>query len=196
VLFPVFLIAIDCQQYAGNDSDKKDASSPGRNMEADDCSKMENDMLAEIGNFYSCFSPGEKSSYVEDFSNTLEITDEYGEVGTLTNNGITQYDRDMSQIEYVNEGYCENAYVENDEAVARALQEEFTRIDSLEASGGSNVGEENMQASVLAQDWFGPSKRHYGTGNETLAAMVLTVVCFRVISCFSYCNRLPTIRRE
>jgi hypothetical protein len=81
VLFPVFLIAIDCQQYAGNDSDKKDASSPGRNMEADDCSKMENDMLAEIGNSYSCFSPGEKSSYVEDFTNALEITDEYGEVG-------------------------------------------------------------------------------------------------------------------
>jgi hypothetical protein len=49
MLFPVFLIAIDCQ-YAGNDSDKKDASSPGRNMEADE---MENDMLAEIGNFYS-----------------------------------------------------------------------------------------------------------------------------------------------
>jgi hypothetical protein len=188
VLFPVFLIAIDCQQYAGNDSDKKDASSLGRNMEADDCSKMENDMLAEIGNFYSCFSPGEKSSYVEDFSNTLEITDEYGEVGMLTNNGITQYDRDMSQIEYVNEGYYENAYVENDEAVARALQEEFTRIDSLEASGVSNVG------AILAQDWFGPSKRHYSIGNETLAATVLTVVYFHVISCFSYCNRLPICR--
>jgi hypothetical protein len=90
----------------------------------------------------------------------------------------------------------ENAYVENDEAVARALQEEFTRVDSLEAFGVSNVGEENMQASVLAQDWFCPSKRHYSTGNETLAATVLTVVCFRVISCFSYCNRLPTICRE
>jgi hypothetical protein len=122
------------------------------------------------------------------------------DVCTLTNNGccnaITQYDRDMSQVEYVNEGYCENAYVESDEAVARALQEEFTRIDSLEASGVSNVGEENIQASILAQDWFGPSKRHCSTGNETLAATVLTVVHFGVISCFSYCNRLPTICRE
>ncbi|XP_059459301.1 OVARIAN TUMOR DOMAIN-containing deubiquitinating enzyme 9-like isoform X1 [Corylus avellana] len=92
------------------------------------------------------------------------------DVCTLTNNGccnaITRYDQDLSQVEYVNEGYCENAYVENDEAVARALQEEFTRIDSLEASGLSNVGEENIQSSVLAQDWLGPSKRHYSTGND------------------------------
>lgn len=92
------------------------------------------------------------------------------DVCTLTNNGccnsITRYDQDLSQVEYVSEGYCENAYVENDEAVARALQEEFTRIDSLEASGLSYVGEENMQKSILAQDWLGPSKRHYSTGND------------------------------
>lgn len=89
MLFPVFLIAIDCQQYAGNDNDKKGASNPGRNMEeADDCSKMENYVVAEIGNFHPCFSPGEKSSYVEDFSNTLDITDESaldGEVGKRLN---------------------------------------------------------------------------------------------------------------
>lgn len=122
------------------------------------------------------------------------------DVCTLTNNGccnsITRYDQDLSQVEYVSEGYCENAYVENDEAVARALQEEFTRIDSLEASGLSYVGEENMQKSVLAQDWLGPSKRHYSTGNETLAAAILIIVHFGVISCFSYCNRFPTICRE
>jgi hypothetical protein len=99
VLFPVFLIAIDCQQYVGIDKDKKAASNPGRNMEdadpsknimeeADDHSKMENDWVAEIGIFHSCFSPGEKSSYVEDFSNTLDITDESaldGEVGKRLN---------------------------------------------------------------------------------------------------------------
>jgi hypothetical protein len=58
---------------------------------ADDCCKMENDMLAEIGNFHSCFSPGEKSSYVEDFSNALDITDESaldGEVGKRLNQMI------------------------------------------------------------------------------------------------------------
>jgi hypothetical protein len=122
------------------------------------------------------------------------------DVCTLTNNGccnsITRYDQDLSQVEYVSEGYCEKAIVENDEAVARALQEEFTRIDSLEASGLSNVGKENTQASVLAQDWLGPSKRHYSSGNETLAAAIVIIVHFGVISCFSYCDRLPTICRD
>ncbi|KAF5467088.1 hypothetical protein F2P56_016950 [Juglans regia] len=92
------------------------------------------------------------------------------DVCTLTNRGycsaITQYDQDLSQVEYVREGFSENANVENDEAVARALQEEFTRIDSFEVSGLSNAVEEHLQASVLAQDWLGPSERHHSSGHE------------------------------
>ncbi|KAL4618448.1 hypothetical protein ACB092_06G011300, partial [Castanea dentata] len=87
------------------------------------------------------------------------------DVCTLTNNascsGVTRYGQDLSQVEFVREGYFEKDNVENDEAVARALQEEFSRIDCLEASGVSNGGPEHLQESVLAQNWLGPSGRHY-----------------------------------
>ncbi|KAG6665614.1 hypothetical protein I3843_02G150100 [Carya illinoinensis] len=92
------------------------------------------------------------------------------DVCTLKNTGccstITQYDQDLSRVEYVREGFSENANVENDEVVARALQEEFSRIYSLEASGLSNVGEAHLRASVLAQDWLGPSERRCSSGHE------------------------------
>nr|XP_023883967.1 uncharacterized protein LOC111996249 [Quercus suber]XP_023883968.1 uncharacterized protein LOC111996249 [Quercus suber]POE71026.1 hypothetical protein CFP56_53813 [Quercus suber] len=83
------------------------------------------------------------------------------DVCTLTNNascsGVTRYDQDLSRVEFVREGYCEKYNVENDEAIACALQEEFLRIDCLEASGVSNGGPEHLQESVLAQNWLGPS---------------------------------------
>ncbi|XP_030931335.1 OVARIAN TUMOR DOMAIN-containing deubiquitinating enzyme 12 isoform X2 [Quercus lobata] len=92
------------------------------------------------------------------------------DVCTLRNNasccGVTRYDQDLSQVEFVREGYCEKDNVENDEAVARALQEEFMRIDCLEASGVSNGGPEHLQESVLAQNWLGPSGRHYSYGHD------------------------------
>uniref|UniRef100_A0A2N9HEZ0 Reverse transcriptase zinc-binding domain-containing protein n=1 Tax=Fagus sylvatica TaxID=28930 RepID=A0A2N9HEZ0_FAGSY len=94
------------------------------------------------------------------------------DVCTLTNSGsfssVTQYDQDLSRVESVREGYCEIDNVENDEAVARALQEEFTRIDCLEASGLSNDAGEHLQASVIAQNWVGPPGRHYSYGKENL----------------------------
>lgn len=92
------------------------------------------------------------------------------DVCTLRNNascsGVTRYDQDLSRVEFVREAYCEKANVENDEAVARALQEEFSRIDCLEASGVSNGGPEHLQESVLAQNWLGPSGRHYSYGHD------------------------------
>ena len=96
------------------------------------------------------------------------------DVCTLRNNascsGVTQYDQDLSRVEFVREGYWEKDNVENDEAVARALQEEISRIDCLEASGVSNGGPEHLQESVLAQNWLGPSGRHYSYGNGNLGA--------------------------
>ncbi|KAB1208391.1 hypothetical protein CJ030_MR3G015035 [Morella rubra] len=97
------------------------------------------------------------------------------DICTLTNSNccssVTRYDQDSSQVDYVIEGYSENVNLENDEAVARALQEEFSRINSLEASGFSTAVEEHLQASVLAQDWLGPSKRHLSSGNENNAKL-------------------------
>ncbi|CAL5363456.1 unnamed protein product [Camellia sinensis] len=75
---------------------------------------------------------------------------------------IVHYDKDLSQVEYVKEGVCETKHneVENDEIIARAFQEELSRLAAVEASASSQAGEDHLQASVLAQDWWGPSKRH------------------------------------
>ncbi|KAL2324825.1 hypothetical protein Fmac_023883 [Flemingia macrophylla] len=66
---------------------------------------------------------------------------------------VTHYDPDLSQFEYVREGFCQHEYVENDEAVARAYQEELSRLDSMGASGLSNFDNEGMQGSVYTQGW-------------------------------------------
>ncbi|GAB4836424.1 hypothetical protein Ancab_039530 [Ancistrocladus abbreviatus] len=56
-------------------------------------------------------------------------------------------------------GSCENIddNVENDEMIARALQEEFSRLEAAEASGSSEMEGKRLHASILAQDWLDPS---------------------------------------
>ncbi|XP_034704739.1 OVARIAN TUMOR DOMAIN-containing deubiquitinating enzyme 9 isoform X3 [Vitis riparia] len=94
------------------------------------------------------------------------------DICSLSNTGsgssVTRYDADLSQVEYVREGYYEEQHnsVENDEIIAHALQEELSHIAAAEASGLSNVGKDHLQASILAQDWLGPSKRHPGSGHD------------------------------
>ncbi|KAK7268667.1 hypothetical protein RIF29_21372 [Crotalaria pallida] len=89
---------------------------------------------------------------------------------TLSNRGspsiITRYDQDLGQVEYVREGFCQPMYVESDEAVARAYQEELSQLESMEASGISNFLNENLRESVLAQDWIS-SNGNYNYGNES-----------------------------
>ncbi|KDP30467.1 hypothetical protein JCGZ_16146 [Jatropha curcas] len=77
-------------------------------------------------------------------------------------NSVTQYDMDECQVGYVVEGYNEMAHtnnVENDAVIARALQEELSRIAAAESSGFQNSG----QDSIISQDWLGSSKRHNGS---------------------------------
>ncbi|XP_020229706.1 OTU domain-containing protein DDB_G0284757 isoform X1 [Cajanus cajan] len=87
------------------------------------------------------------------------------DVCTLSHRGspsiVTQYDPDLSQVEYVREGFCQHEYVDNDEAVARAYQEELSRLDSMGASGISNFENEGMQGSVYTQDWSHSSNGNY-----------------------------------
>eukprot|EP01018_Ginkgo_biloba_P032507 Gb_20684 [translate_table: standard] len=53
----------------------------------------------------------------------------------------------------------EPSNVENDEIIAHALQEELSHLAAVEASGTSQTTEDHVQASILAQDWLGPSQR-------------------------------------
>ncbi|KAJ4979383.1 hypothetical protein NE237_010163 [Protea cynaroides] len=70
--------------------------------------------------------------------------------------------------QYVREDHYDTKHsnVENDEIIAHALQEELSQLAVAEASGASNAGEEHLQASILAQDWLGPSMRSYSSGLE------------------------------
>ncbi|TQD76070.1 hypothetical protein C1H46_038382 [Malus baccata] len=94
------------------------------------------------------------------------------DVCTMSNDNshstVTQYDQDFSQVECVREGYVEPCNVENDEIIAQAYQEELSRLTSVEKSGGSGYGDGQLEASILAQDWLGPSNRHNGTGLENV----------------------------
>ncbi|TKY51617.1 Ovarian tumor, otubain [Spatholobus suberectus] len=93
------------------------------------------------------------------------------DVCTLSHRGspsiVSQYDPDLSRVEYVREGFCQHAYVENDEAVARAYQEELSQLDSMGDSGISNFENEGMQGSVYSQDWPHSSNGNYNFGNES-----------------------------
>ncbi|KAI4373043.1 hypothetical protein MLD38_011212 [Melastoma candidum] len=83
---------------------------------------------------------------------------------------VTRCEPDSSSVEYVKEGYVEQAPsspVENDYVIAHALQEELSRLARQEASGPSTYGNGHLEAAVLAQDWLAPSKRYLdanGTG--------------------------------
>jgi hypothetical protein len=58
----------------------------------------------------------------------------------------------------------EPSNVENDEIIAHALQEELSHLAAVEASGDPHPTEDHLQASILAQDWLGPSQQISGEG--------------------------------
>ncbi|KAG6692753.1 hypothetical protein I3842_10G130700 [Carya illinoinensis] len=70
-------------------------------------------------------------------------------------NGIDQehYDNDCSRLE-------------NDEVIARTLQEEFLKLAVSEPSGYLHAGEENFQKSNLGHDWHSPSVNFYCSDHD------------------------------
>ncbi|KAK6136190.1 hypothetical protein DH2020_030081 [Rehmannia glutinosa] len=85
------------------------------------------------------------------------------DVCSLSNNGspetLTCYEKDLSWTESVKEGFCNPtcSFVENDEVIAHALQEELSRIAASDASGFTYAGKQHQEESILAQDWLGRS---------------------------------------
>lgn len=80
------------------------------------------------------------------------------DVCTLSNSGscnsVTCYGMDTFNVEYVREYYNDPLYasnVENDAVIARALQEELSRIAAAEGSGVSNTEQE----LIITQQWPG-----------------------------------------
>lgn len=57
------------------------------------------------------------------------------------------------------------SHIENDEIIARTLQEEFSQLAVTEASGySSTVGEDHPQASLHPYHWHSTSTRNYCSG--------------------------------
>lgn len=77
-------------------------------------------------------------------------------------------DQDASSIYPVN--YPMNHYgaeynhVENDEIIARTLQEEFSHLAMREMSENFHAPEQDSSTSVDHQDWHSPSTRLYDSG--------------------------------
>lgn len=100
------------------------------------------------------------------------------DVCSLTNNisqeTVTCYDNDFSRVEYVKEGYCEPIHspVENDEMIARAYQEELSRLAASEALRSSDGHEEHQQELILGQDW------NSNSGMEKEAVSILLAIHF------------------
>ncbi|KAI3920538.1 hypothetical protein MKW92_021857 [Papaver armeniacum] len=100
-----------------------------------------------------------------------------GYCGTVTQNDIVYYEGNYGnenhydtqqhsnvEINHYDTQQCSN--VENDEIIAHTLQEELSQLAVAEATGSSShVEEANFQASILAQDWLGPST-HYTSVDE------------------------------
>ncbi|CAN6461499.1 unnamed protein product [Victoria cruziana] len=76
---------------------------------------------------------------------------------SATQNEPTYCNEEFPRGDQFSNQYCN---VENDEVIAYTLQEEFRRLAVVEASGSERSGEEHQQASILAQDWLGPSAGH------------------------------------
>lgn len=92
------------------------------------------------------------------------------DVCSLANNGspqtVTCFVEDKSTTDTLKEEFCSKVepVVENDKAIAQALQEELSRLDQF---GSLSSGEQHQKESILAQDWRGPSGRHFSSGRET-----------------------------
>lgn len=67
-----------------------------------------------------------------------------------------------------NNSHMDHSSVENDEVIAHTLQEEYSNIANAESSRPQHENEEQMQTSVLAQDWFDPPMMNNSySGNES-----------------------------
>ncbi|KAL1542417.1 OVARIAN TUMOR DOMAIN-containing deubiquitinating enzyme 9-like [Salvia divinorum] len=85
---------------------------------------------------------------------------------------VTCYVEDKSETYTLKEEFCTTAgsVVENDKAIAQALQDELIRLDAANDLGSVSSREEpHQKESILAQNWLGPSGRHFSSeGQETL----------------------------
>ncbi|RWW26686.1 hypothetical protein GW17_00008920 [Ensete ventricosum] len=79
--------------------------------------------------------------------------------------------------------------VENDEVIAHALQEQLSQIAIAEASGPSLVTEEQLQESVLTQNWLASS-----TTSENISGIQLATSLFKHVPRIN--KEVPSVDEE
>ncbi|KAG8390608.1 hypothetical protein BUALT_Bualt01G0101200 [Buddleja alternifolia] len=121
------------------------------------------------------------------------------DVSSVTNNGcpqtVTCYENDLSRTESVKEGFVtpKHSVVENDEVIAHALQDEFSRLDAAEASGSGE--QKHQKASIINQDWH--LNAEYQNNQEDLGKKEATLSGFEELSIESEDQDfLPEIENE
>ncbi|PIN11055.1 OTU (ovarian tumor)-like cysteine protease [Handroanthus impetiginosus] len=87
------------------------------------------------------------------------------DVCSLSNDGAPEtntFYEDLPRTESVKEGFCNptHSFVNNDEVLAHAYQEEISRAAASDASGFTSAERQHQNESILAQDWLGLSGRH------------------------------------
>ncbi|TYH02930.1 hypothetical protein ES288_A09G179900v1 [Gossypium darwinii] len=85
---------------------------------------------------------------------------------SVYNNDMVQQDAgDIYHHTYYFRGHShtdtQSSQIENDEVIARTLQEEFSHLAVAETSEFSHAGEEQSQASCEPHDWLTPSTTDY-----------------------------------
>lgn len=79
-----------------------------------------------------------------------------------------------------NEHYFHSDYdtecnqIENDEIIARTLQEEFSRLELAECSRYSQADEEHFHAAEPAYDWHNTSMTNYCSGGMSESTKLLS----------------------
>ncbi|KAL6967197.1 hypothetical protein U1Q18_032999 [Sarracenia purpurea var. burkii] len=85
-----------------------------------------------------------------------------GYYGTVTHNSADYYHDQYFKEDQYDLG-CRN--VENDELIARALQEQLSQLSVAEAPGSPHEGVEHLQAPFYSNDWIGQSVENCSYGN-------------------------------
>ncbi|KAK4343024.1 hypothetical protein RND71_038840 [Anisodus tanguticus] len=74
-----------------------------------------------------------------------------------------QHDIEICHEQYARENHCHPSYcnIDNDELIARALQEELSELSIAEDAESSHADQQYLQASTGVQHWHGPSREYY-----------------------------------
>ncbi|KAI4300299.1 hypothetical protein L6164_033691 [Bauhinia variegata] len=109
--------------------------------------------------------------------------------GIVQQDSVDEYNGTY-HVDIIQQGHydTDSNHVENDEIIARTLQEEFAQLAIAECSTYSQAGEEQIHASEPAYDWHNSSMMNYSSEGHDYSQNVVDDV-ERSSSCSSPCDQ-------